>query len=101
MSPKTRSIAVLVGKVCLAILLLAGLFSVAGASIAPKIPLTTVLVFAGGLMLALGVLAIVSLTFSQFILRMGGTDAQWFWFSSEPKGLVQLREQAVHRKDSV
>ena len=23
---------------------------------------------------------VVSLTFRQFILRKGGTDAQWFWF---------------------
>jgi hypothetical protein len=37
--------------------------------------------------------AICSLQFSQFILRMGGTDAQWFWFPSEPRGLVGLREE--------
>ena len=38
--------------------------------------------------------AVVSLTVSQFVLRHGGTDVQWFWFRSEPQGLVQLRAQA-------
>jgi hypothetical protein len=37
------------------------------------------------------VAALCSLQFSQFILRAGGTDAQWFWFPGEPKGLVALR----------
>jgi hypothetical protein len=39
--------------------------------------------------------AICSLQFSQFILRMGGTDPQWFWFSGEPRGLVALRKGKV------
>lgn len=43
-------------------------------------------------MALLTLLAIGSLQFSQFILRKGGTDAQWFWFSSEPRGLVALRK---------
>ena len=47
-----------------------------------------------GRSMALLVLVVCSLQFSQFILRMGGTDAQWFWFSSEPKGLAALRDQA-------
>ncbi len=42
--------------------------------------------------------AICSLQYSQFILRAGGTDAQWFWFSSEPKGLTALREQQRQEK---
>ena len=44
-------------------------------------------------LLALG--AICSLQFSQFILRAGGTDPQWLWFSSEPRGLVALRKGKV------
>lgn len=42
--------------------------------------------------------AICSLQFSQFILRTGGTDAQWFWFPSEPKGLAALRERQSEGK---
>ena len=38
------------------------------------------------------------LTFYQFILRNGGTDPQWFWFSSEPRGLVALREQSKQQE---
>lgn len=40
----------------------------------------------------LTLLAIGSLQFSQFMLRKGATDPQWFWFSSEPRGLVALRK---------
>lgn len=42
--------------------------------------------------------AVCSLQFSQFILRAGGTDVQWFWFPSEPKGLAALREQQSEGK---
>jgi hypothetical protein len=36
----------------------------------------------------------------QWALRHGGTDTQWFWFPSEPKGLVQQRQAkaAVERE---
>ncbi|OYU46023.1 MAG: hypothetical protein CFE44_04405 [Burkholderiales bacterium PBB4] len=101
MNDKTRNIATLLGKAILAAALLTSLLGVAASHIAPAMPLVKVLTYAFGLFLVLVVLTVLSLTFSQFILRNGGTDAQWFWFSSEPKGLVQLREQAVHRKDSV
>lgn len=37
--------------------------------------------------------ALISLAMGQWALRNGGTDAQWFWFPSEPKGLVRQREQ--------
>jgi hypothetical protein len=44
--------------------------------------------------IALVALVVISLTLGQWVLRMGGTDAQWFWFPSEPRGLQQLREEA-------
>ena len=40
-------------------------------------------------LLVVGIVCLLQL--SQLILRMGGTDAQWFWFSAEPPGLVALR----------
>jgi hypothetical protein len=49
--------------------------------------------FAGlaGLLALLVVASVCSLQFWQFILRKGGTDTQWFWFSGEPLGLAALR----------
>jgi|GEM_PF-1002631 len=88
----------LAAKLVLAALLLLGLLSVAAADLAPRVPLATFLWYAtvGGLGLVAVVIAgaVVSLTVSQFVLRHGGTDPQWFWFRSEPQGLVQLRAQA-------
>ena len=84
-------------KTLLAIALLSVLAGVAGSQLAPNVPLQTVLLYcflgAGALVAALVCLAIVSLTFNQFILRHGGTDADWFWFKGEPPGLQKLREQ--------
>lgn len=96
----------LINKILLAMLLLAALACVAGSHLAPRLPLPTVLLYS-----ALGVLAagavlllvvVVSLTVSQWVLRNGGTDTQWFWFSGEPPGLQKLRAeaQAVAKKDA-
>lgn len=81
-----------------ATVLLALLAGVAGADLAPKLPLYRVLLYSAlaalALFLAVVVAAVVLSTLYQFVLRKGGTDPQWFWFSAEPPGLVQLREQA-------
>ena len=91
----------LAAKLVSAALLLLGLLSVAAADLAPHVPLAVFLWYAtvGGLGLVAIVIvgAVASLTVSQFVLRHGGTDAQWFWFRSEPQGLVQLRAQAKAR----
>lgn len=87
-----------VAKAFLAILLLSALAGLAGSQIAPQVPLHMVLLYsAAGAVLVFTVLVIAAisvLTLMQFILRKGGTDPQWFWFSAEPPGLVQLRQQA-------
>jgi hypothetical protein len=45
--------------------------------------------------------ALISLAMGQWALRNGGTDAQWFWFPSEPKGLVRQRQaQAALERDA-
>lgn len=86
-------------KALLATILLSALAGLAGVQIAPQVPLHMVLLHsAAGAVLVLTVLVIATvavLTLTQFILRKGGTDPQWFWFSAEPPGLVQLRQQAV------
>ena len=46
-----------------------------------------------GLLAVLVIASVCSLQFSQFILRLGGTDKQWFWFSGEPRGLAVLRKR--------
>ena len=83
------------GKALLAIALLSALAGVAGSQIAPQVPLQTVLLYcaigAALLFAALVLVAIVTLTFNQFILRSGGTDPAWFWFKAEPPGLAAQR----------
>jgi hypothetical protein len=94
----TRETAITAAKLVLAALELTTLASVAGAQIAPGVPLTRIVVFALGLFAVVVAGVIAVLTFYQFILRNGGTDPQWFWFSGEPRGLVALREQAKQQE---
>lgn len=88
----------LINKILFAILLLAALAVVAGSQLAPKAPLAMVLLYSamGAVAIAalLLVAVIVSATVSQWVLRKGGTDPQWFWFSGEPPGLQKLRAEA-------
>ena len=82
-------------KLLLAAVLLVALVSLPAKELAPGVPFGELLLYcAGGVagvvaLLILG--AVCSLQLAQFILRSGGTDTQWFWFSSEPKGLALLR----------
>ena len=84
-------------KALLAIVMLAALAGVAGSQIAPHMPLQVVLFYcvigAAVLFVFLIFVAILMLTFNQFILRHGGTDPTWFWFKAEPPGLVEQRAQ--------
>ena len=90
-------------KALLAIFLLSGLAGVAGSQLAPDVPLLTVLLYcaiwAAVMFVALIFVAILSLTFNQFIIRHGGTDPMWFWFKSEPPGLERQREQLKAQKE--
>lgn len=92
-------------KALLATVLLAALAGGAGSQLAPSVPLHLVLLYsalgAAALLVALIVATVVTLTLVQFILRKGGTDPQWFWFSAEPPGLVSLRVQARESKTKV
>lgn len=44
-------------------------------------------VILGGLFLLLVVNTAISSCLNQWILRKGGTDTQWLWFSADPPGL--------------
>ncbi len=86
---------VLLGKLLLAIAAIVALVALPLRALLPGLPLSY-LVFYGvaglaGVLMLLVVGTVCSLQLSQLILRMGGTDAQWFWFSGEPPGLVALR----------
>jgi hypothetical protein len=89
-------------RILLAIVLIAGIFVIAGQSIAPTTPVIVWLLYCllGAVVIGstLLLLSIVHLVIGQFILRKGGTDPQWFWFRSEPLGLVQLRERIRAQK---
>lgn len=95
----------LINKILFAILLLAALAVVAGSQLAPKVPLPMVLLYSAMGAVGIGALLLVAVivfaTVSQWVLRKGGTDPQWFWLSGEPPGLKKLRAeaQAQARKD--
>jgi hypothetical protein len=90
-------------KALFAIAMLAALAGVAGSQLAPDLPLATVLLncaIGAAILLAFLVFAaVLSLTFNQFILRHGGTDADWFWFKGEPPGLERQRAQLKAKKE--
>lgn len=94
---------VLIGKLMVAATSIVGLVALAARELAPALPPVQLLLycvaFLIGFLVLLAVVSIFSLQFSQLILRMGGTDAQWFWFSSEPKGLVALRKERAAQKE--
>ena len=84
-------------KVLLAAVLIGAVLVVAARSLVPSMPFATLLfwcaVVAGAFLLVSILWAFLTLQLGQWALRRGGTDVQWFWFKSEPKGLVALREQ--------
>ena len=93
----------LIVKLLLAATAIVAIVAVAVRQMVPTLPTRELLLYCAGGGLAVFLLvilaAVCSLQFSQFILRHGGTDAQWFWFSGEPEGLAALRRgQAVDGK---
>ena len=89
-------------KLLVAAVAIVALVGLPARQLAPSLTLGQLLVYCAvgvvGVMALIIIGSICSLQFSQFILRLGGTDAQWFWFSSEPKGLMALREQQRQQK---
>ena len=89
----------LVVKSLVAAAALAALAGIAGTQLAPQLPLSSLLLYSvlgAAMLLAILTAGIVaSFTLWQFVLRKGGTDTQWLWFSSEPAGLVRLRQRST------
>ena len=98
---------VVMGKLVVAAIAVVASVALPARHLAPSTSLAQLLLYyAVGVVGVVGILglviigAICSLQFSQFILRAGGTDAQWFWFPGEPKGLAALRRRESDIRDA-
>jgi hypothetical protein len=87
------------GKIALAVLLIGCIIAFAAKDIAPHTSTwRALLVFAGiGLVFICALLLAVVLQAqtNQYVLKKGGTDAQWLWFSGDknPPGLQKLLDE--------
>ena len=77
--------------------LIAGLILVAAQDLVPDMSYAKLFAYIVFGLVALAVnlvgLSVIYLNVYQWVLRKGGTDTAWFWFNSEPKGLMALREK--------
>jgi hypothetical protein len=84
-------------KLIIALALLVGIVVVAAQDLAPNMSYAKLFayIFIGLAALAVNLvgLSVIYLNVYQWVLRKGGTDTAWFWFNSEPKGLMALREK--------
>ena len=84
-------------KLIVALALLVGIVVVAAQDLAPNMSYAKLFayIFIGLAALAVNLvgLSVIYLNISQWVLRKGGTDTAWFWFNSEPKGLMAVREK--------
>ena len=84
-------------KLLTAAALLVGLIVFAAKDLMPDMPHTQLFAYIllGAAVLAVNLvgLSVIYLNIQQWVLRKGGTDVAWFWFSNEPKGLAALRKK--------
>jgi hypothetical protein len=84
-------------KLLLAGILIAGLIVVAAQDLVPHMSYTKLFayIFIGLAALAANLvgLSVIYLNVYEWVLRKGGTDTAWFWFNTEPKGLMAVRER--------
>ena len=84
-------------KLIVALALLVGIVVVAAQDVAPNMSYAKLFayIFIGLAALAVNLvgLSVIYLNVYEWVLRKGGTDTAWFWFNSEPKGLMALREK--------
>jgi hypothetical protein len=84
-------------KLIVALALLIGLLVVAAQDLAPNISYAEwfayILFGLTALTVNLVGLCVIYLNVYQWVLRKGGTDAAWFWFNSEPTGLMAVKER--------
>ena len=84
-------------KLFIAGLLIIGLIVMAAQDLAPNMSYAKLFVYIFLGLAALAVtlvgLSVIYLNVYEWVLRKGGTDTAWFWFNSEPKGLLAVRER--------
>ena len=84
-------------KLIVALALLVGIVVVAAQDLAPNMSYAKLFayIFIGLAALAVNLvgLSVIYLNVYQWVLRKGGTDTAWFWFNSEPKGFMALRDK--------
>ena len=84
-------------KLIVALALLVGIVVVAAQDLAPNMSYAKLFayIFIGLAVLAVNLvgLSVIYLNVYEWVLRKGGTDTAWFWFNSEPKGLMAVREK--------
>ena len=84
-------------KLIIALALLVGIVVVAAQDLAPNMSYAKLFayIFIGLAALAVNLvgLSVIYLNVYEWVLRKGGTDTAWFWFNSEPKGLMAVRER--------
>jgi hypothetical protein len=84
-------------KLIVALALLVGIVVVAAQDLAPNMSYAKLFayIFIGLAALAVNLvgLSVIYLNVYEWVLRKGGTDTAWFWFNSEPKGLMAVRER--------
>jgi hypothetical protein len=95
-----RNTFIFMAKLLTAMALLVGLIVFAANDLVPDVPYAQLFAYIllGTAVLAVNLvgLSVIYLNIQQWVLRKGGTDVAWFWFSSEPKGLAALR-QKLHK----
>ena len=84
-------------KLIVALAMLVGIVAVAAQDLAPQMSYAKLFayIFIGLAALAVNLvgLSVIYLNVYEWVLRKGGTDTAWFWFNSEPKGLMAVREK--------
>ena len=83
-------------KLIVALALLMAIVVVAAQDLVPDMSYAKLLAyfFIGLAALAVNLigLSVIYLNVYQWVLRKGGTDTAWFWFNSETKGFMAIRE---------
>jgi hypothetical protein len=84
-------------KLIFAFLMLIGIAVIAAQDLAPNITYAKLFayIFLGLAALAVNLvgLSVIYLNVYQWVLRKGGTDTSWFWFNTEPKGLMAMKDK--------
>ena len=84
-------------KLIVALALLVGIVVVAAQDLTPNMSYAKlfayILIGLAALAVNLVGLSVIYLNVYEWVLRKGGTDTAWFWFNTEPKGLMALREK--------